>query len=65
MSARHDQFVERFSDAYLAELQAFVDALHAGTTPTPGLEDGLQAVRIAAAATKSRRDGGWVAVGGA
>jgi myo-inositol 2-dehydrogenase/D-chiro-inositol 1-dehydrogenase len=62
VSERHDQFVERFSDAYVAELQAFVDALHAGTPPTPGLEDGLQAVRIAAAATKSRREGGWVAV---
>ena len=62
MSERHDQFVERFSDAYVAELQAFVDALHAGTSPTPGLEDGLRAVRIAAAATKSRREGDWVAV---
>jgi myo-inositol 2-dehydrogenase/D-chiro-inositol 1-dehydrogenase len=62
VSQRHDQFVERFSDAYLAELEAFVDALHAGTTPTPGIEDGLQAVRIAAAAAKSRREGGWVTV---
>jgi myo-inositol 2-dehydrogenase/D-chiro-inositol 1-dehydrogenase len=62
VSERHDQFVERFSDAYVAELQAFVHALHAGTTPTPGLEDGLQAVRVAAAATKSRREAGWVAV---
>jgi myo-inositol 2-dehydrogenase/D-chiro-inositol 1-dehydrogenase len=62
VSERHDQFVERFTDAYVAELQAFVDALHAGETPTPGLEDGLQAVRVAAAATRSRREGGWVAV---
>ncbi len=61
-SVRHDQFVERFHDAYREELQAFVDALHAGTAPSPGLEDGLQAVRIAAAATRSRRSGGWVAV---
>ena len=62
VSARHDQFVERFNDAYRAELQAFVDALHAGTAPTPGIEDGLQAVRIAAAATQSRRAGEWVQV---
>jgi myo-inositol 2-dehydrogenase / D-chiro-inositol 1-dehydrogenase len=62
VSERHDQFVERFSDAYRAELQAFVDALHAGTPPTPGIEDGLQAVRIAAAATQSRREGRWMAV---
>lgn len=62
VSSRHDRFVERFADAYVAELQAFVDALHAGTAPTPGLEDGLQAMLIAAAATKSRREGGWVSV---
>jgi myo-inositol 2-dehydrogenase/D-chiro-inositol 1-dehydrogenase len=62
VSERHDQFLERFSEAYRAELQAFVDALHAGTAPTPGIEDGLQAVRIAAAATRSRRTGDWVAV---
>ena len=62
VSARHDQFLERFHDAYRAELQAFVHALHAGLFPTPGIEDGLQAVRIAVAATKSRREGGWIQV---
>jgi myo-inositol 2-dehydrogenase/D-chiro-inositol 1-dehydrogenase len=62
VSARHDQFVERFHDAYVAELQAFVDALHAGRAPTPGLHDGLQAMRVSAAATRSRREGGWVSV---
>jgi myo-inositol 2-dehydrogenase/D-chiro-inositol 1-dehydrogenase len=62
VSERHNQFLERFSDAYRAELQAFVDALHAGTAPTPGIADGLQAVRIAAAATRSRRTGQWVAI---
>ncbi|MFN8592992.1 MAG: inositol 2-dehydrogenase [Thermomicrobiales bacterium] len=61
VSARHDQFVERFADAYVAELQAFVDALHDGSAPTPGVVDGLQAMRIAAAATLSRREGRWVA----
>lgn len=64
VSARHDRFVERFADAYRDEVQAFVDALHAGTTPSPGIEDGLQAIRIAAAATRSRREGAWVAVAG-
>lgn len=62
VSARHDQFIERFSDAYRAELQAFVDALHAGTSPSPDIDDGLQAVKIAAAATQSRRTGSWVAI---
>jgi myo-inositol 2-dehydrogenase/D-chiro-inositol 1-dehydrogenase len=62
VSERHDQFVERFSDAYRAELQAFVDALHTGAAPTPGIDDALQAMRIAAAATQSRREGRWVTV---
>ena len=62
ISARHDQFLERFSDAYRAELQAFVDALHAGATPTPGIDDALQAMRISAAAAQSRREGRWVAI---
>ena len=63
VSERHDQFLERFGDAYRAELQAFVDALHAGVAPAPTIDDGLQAVRIAAAAPRSRREGGWVRVG--
>jgi myo-inositol 2-dehydrogenase/D-chiro-inositol 1-dehydrogenase len=62
VSTRHDQFLERFADAYRAELQAFVDALHGGVEPTPGIEDGLQALRIAAAATQSRRENRWVRV---
>lgn len=62
VSERHDQFVERFADAYRDELQAFVNSLHAGTPPTPGIEDALQTMRIAAAATQSRRSGVWVKV---
>ena len=62
VSERHDQFVERFSDAYRTELQAFVDALNAGVAPTPGIEDALQAVRVAAAAATSRRENRWVSV---
>ena len=62
VSARHDQFVERFADAYRDELQAFVNALHAGTPPSPGIDDALQTMRIAAAATRSRRSGEWVKV---
>ena len=62
VSERHDQFVERFSDAYRAELQAFVDALHAGEAPTPGIDDALRTMRIADAATRSRRENRWVSV---
>jgi myo-inositol 2-dehydrogenase/D-chiro-inositol 1-dehydrogenase len=62
VSERHDQFVERFSGAYRAELQAFVDALHAGRAPTPGIDDALEAMRIAAAARKSHLENRWVTV---
>jgi myo-inositol 2-dehydrogenase/D-chiro-inositol 1-dehydrogenase len=57
---RHDQFVERFADAYRAELQAFVDALRADRDPSPNLDDALRAVEIADAATRSRREGRWI-----
>ena len=62
VSERHDQFVERFADAYRDELQAFVNALYSGTPPTPGIHDALQTMRIAAAATQSRKSGEWVKV---
>jgi len=61
---RHDQFVERFGDAYRRELQAFVDALRADREPSPGVEDGLRAVEIADAATRSRREGRWIELPG-
>lgn len=57
---RHDQFTERFGPAYTAELQAFVDALQTGASPSPGVEDGLAAVAISDAATRSRRTSSWV-----
>ncbi len=62
VAERHDRFVERFRDAYLGELQAFVDAVHAGRRPSPGAEDAVKAVHVSDAATRSRRSGGWVAV---
>jgi len=58
--ARHDQFVERFRLAYLAELQAFVDCLHTATPPSPGVWDGLAALNISDAATRSRRQERWI-----
>jgi myo-inositol 2-dehydrogenase / D-chiro-inositol 1-dehydrogenase len=59
---RHFLFVERFGEAYRLELQAFVDAVRGGTPPSPDLDDALQAVLIADAATKSRREGRRVEV---
>lgn len=61
---RHDQFTERFRGAYRAELHAFVDALQAGSAPAPGLDDAWRGVEIADAASRSRREGGWVTLGG-
>ena len=49
-------FLERFRDAYRAEVQAFVDAVREGRTPTPGAEDALEALRVALAATKSLKE---------
>jgi len=49
-------FLERFRDAYRAEVQAFVDAVREGRTPTPGAEDALEALRLALAATKSLKE---------
>lgn len=59
---RHFEFVERFRLAYRLELQAFVDAVHESRSVTPTADDGLQALRIADAATHSRRSGAWVTV---
>lgn len=57
---RHHLFVERFEQAYRAELQAFVDAIHAGTPPTPGITDAVQAVLVSDAATRARREQRWI-----
>lgn len=62
VSARHDQFLERFGDAYRREIQAFVKALHDGRKPTPDIDDAMAALRIADAATRSRKQGEWVSV---
>jgi len=57
---RHHLFVERFEEAYRAELQAFVDSLRLGHAPSPGIDDALRAVLISDAATTSRRENRWV-----
>lgn len=45
--------MERFGDAYRAQLQHFVQSLREGHTPAVGGEDALAACTIAVAATKS------------
>ena len=50
-------FLERYMPAYRRELDHFLDALAAGRHPTPTGFDGLQAQRLADAATVSARTG--------
>ncbi|MEX2536438.1 MAG: inositol 2-dehydrogenase [Trueperaceae bacterium] len=50
-------FIERFREAYRMEVQAFVDAVREGRTPTPGTRDAVESLRVAVAATKSLRSG--------
>jgi myo-inositol 2-dehydrogenase/D-chiro-inositol 1-dehydrogenase len=52
-----DFFLERYADAYRAELTAFLDAVSAGAKPEPTGRDGLVAQRLADAATESARSG--------
>jgi len=50
-------FLERYADAYRAELAAFVAALAAGKAMPVGPEDGRQALVLAEAALKSHQTG--------
>ena len=59
-SIAHDTvpgFLERFDQAYLAQLQNFVDNLRLDRPPPITCDDGLAAQKIAAAAKKSLRSG--------
>ena len=49
-------FLERYAGAYLSEMQEFVNAIAAGRPVPVGAEDGLRAVRIGLAATRSARE---------
>jgi myo-inositol 2-dehydrogenase/D-chiro-inositol 1-dehydrogenase len=50
-------FLERYGDAYRAEVDAFVVAVRTGGAPKPDGEDGLRALMLADAATESARTG--------
>ncbi|MDR3216389.1 MAG: inositol 2-dehydrogenase [Clostridiaceae bacterium] len=50
-------FLERYMQAYAAEIIEFAEAIEKDTPVPVGIEDGLQAVRIALAAKKSLAEG--------
>ena len=55
-------FLERYNEAFMAEIDAFVDAVKSGRAPSPSVEDGLRALVLAEAAYKSLREGRLVRV---
>jgi myo-inositol 2-dehydrogenase / D-chiro-inositol 1-dehydrogenase len=52
-----DFFLERYAQAYEAELEAFVSALEKDAPMSPDFGDGLEALRLAAAAAESLTTG--------
>ena len=50
-------FLERYAEAYRAELDAFIACLASGRAPAPGGQDGLAALLLADAAEASLRSG--------
>jgi myo-inositol 2-dehydrogenase/D-chiro-inositol 1-dehydrogenase len=53
-------FIERYTPAYLAELDHFVDCVEQGNAPRVGYRDGREALRLADAALESMRSGRMV-----
>ncbi len=50
-------FIERYAEAYAAEVRHFIDCLHQGVAPEPTFADGLEALRLADAAEESAKTG--------
>jgi myo-inositol 2-dehydrogenase/D-chiro-inositol 1-dehydrogenase len=55
-------FIDRYTESYRRELDAFVEALESGTSPSIGLDDGRRALVIAEAAVRSAKTGAPVAL---
>ncbi len=50
-------FVQRYVDAYIGEIAHLIDCVRTGSAPTSDFQDGLQAMRLADAASESLRQG--------
>ena len=59
-----DFFIERYRQAYDAEIDHFVDCVESGTKPLAGFADGREALRLADAALESLRTGRVVRLDG-
>jgi myo-inositol 2-dehydrogenase/D-chiro-inositol 1-dehydrogenase len=55
-------FIERYREAFMAEIDAFVDAVEAGRPAEVGFEDGRRALILAEAAYRSIAEGRMVQV---
>jgi myo-inositol 2-dehydrogenase / D-chiro-inositol 1-dehydrogenase len=58
----HDFFMTRYTEAYAAEIAAFVGVVTKGTQPSPSGQDGMIALALADAALKSIAEGRAVQV---
>ncbi len=58
----HDFFMTRYTEAYAAEIAAFVAAVTGGQAPSPSGRDGMLALMLADAAIKSAAEGRRVEV---
>ncbi|ALI56568.1 inositol 2-dehydrogenase [Celeribacter marinus] len=63
LAAPENYFIERFRQAYAAEMEAFVDLLENGKAPLAGIRDGYEAQRLVEAALQSYQTGVPVAFG--
>ncbi len=57
-----DFFLERYREAYVIELNDFVDAVESGRQPAVTVDDGRRALLLADAAWESVRTGAWAKV---
>ena len=57
-----DSTLERYREAFMAEIDAFADAVEGGHEPEVGFEDGRRALVLAEAAYKSLSEGRLVQV---
>jgi myo-inositol 2-dehydrogenase/D-chiro-inositol 1-dehydrogenase len=59
----HDFFMTRYTEAYAAEIAAFIDCVEKDQTPSPSAEDGLIALTLADAALKAAFEKRVVTIG--